>query len=379
MPSPASEDRPPVPESAPALKEIFNTARFETMAADLTAVCAKFDRGKFLTQSLEGLETLSLMQRLRRMTESIHASLPGGYRQNLATLRKVAPRMGGGFATLVLPDYVGLYGLEDFDVSMDALKFFTPFGSSEFAVREFLRIDPARALTTMEQWSRDPDEHVRRLASEGTRPRLPWSFQLPVLAADPALAAPILENLRTDPSLYVRKSVANHLNDITKVHPGWVMDRLESWPLDHKHTAWIAKRALRTLIKKGDPRALSLVGATGAPEVVLSNLSIAPSPLTLGDRLTLGFAITSTSKGPAPQRLVIDYTIHYVRKSGTASPKVFKLKECVLSPGETVTIARSQVVKDFTTRTHHAGRHEIDIMANGRVIGRGFFDLLPAG
>ncbi len=131
----------------------------------------------------------------------------------------------------------GLYGHDDFEASMEALKFFTRFGSSEFAVREFLKRDLPRTLAVMEVWSRDGDEHVRRLACEGCRPRLPWSFQLGALIADPAPVVPILENLKADPSLYVRKSVANHLNDITKKHPDWVMDRLTDWPLENSPTA----------------------------------------------------------------------------------------------------------------------------------------------
>ncbi|UUZ63330.1 DNA alkylation repair protein [Polaromonas sp. P1-6] len=239
----------------PALKEIFDANRFRHVAAETTAVYPRFDTARFLALSLPGLDTLTLMQRLRRMTESLHATLPSDYKKTIGILRKLAPRINRGFVTLVLPDYVGLHGQDDFDTSMEALKFFTAFGSSEFAVREFLRRDPARTLAVMQAWSRDESEHVRRLASEGCRPRLPWSFRLEALMAEPALAAPILENLKADPSLYVRKSVANHLNDVTKIHPDWVLERLESWPLDNPHTAWIARHALRTLIKQGDRRA----------------------------------------------------------------------------------------------------------------------------
>jgi 3-methyladenine DNA glycosylase AlkC len=126
---------------------------------------------------------------------------------------------------------------------MEALKFLTPFSSAEFAIREYLKRDPARTLAVMERWSRDPDEHVRRLASEGSRPRLPWSFRLESLVTDPSPTLTILENLRVDPSLYVRKSVANHLNDISKDHPDWMLARLKSWDRAHPHTQWIAKRA----------------------------------------------------------------------------------------------------------------------------------------
>jgi 3-methyladenine DNA glycosylase AlkC len=362
-----------MPEPAPALKEIFNPARFRHIATELSALHPKFDAKKFLALALAGLADLTLMQRLRRMTESLHATLPADFRKALALLRKLAPRINKGFVTLVLPDFVGLYGLDDFPASLDALKFFTPFGSSEFAIREFLRRDPARTLAILETWSRDADEHVRRLASEGSRPRLPWSFKLHALIADPTLAWPILETLRADPSLYVRKSVANHLNDISKDHPTWLLDRLEAWPRDNPATLWIIKRALRTLIKKGDRRALAIIGAGAEPEVVIHDLTVRPQKLKLGDRLTLSFRLESQS--PKPQCLVIDYLIHYVKKSGATSAKVFKLKELTLAPRESVTLTRSQEIRDFTTRLHHPGRHAIEIAINGTRLATDSFDL----
>ena len=239
---------------APALKEMFDAARYRKMARDVGAVFPGFDQRRFLELALPGLESLALLQRLRRATEALHATLPEDFAKALTILREVAPSFGEGFTALVLPDFVGLYGREDFARSLDALEFFTRFGSSEFAVREFLRLDLRRTLRVMEQWSRDENKHVRRLASEGCRPRLPWSFHLRELIADPSPVAPILENLRADSSLYVRKSVANHLNDITKDHPAWVLERIGGWDLANEHTAWIAKRALRTLIKKGESR-----------------------------------------------------------------------------------------------------------------------------
>ena len=239
---------PDKPSPVPALKEIFNEQRFRSVARELQTIDATFDSLKFLGLALAGLDDLTLMQRLRRMTECLHAALPPDYRAALKRLRALAPRIDKAFVTLVLPDFVGCYGLDDFDESMAALKFFTAFGSSEFAVREFLCRDFERTLAVMLEWSRDEDAHVRRLASEGCRPRLPWSFQLTALIADPTPVLPILENLKSDPSLYVRKSVANHLNDITKTHPALVLELLRGWPLENPHMAWIARHSLRTLI-----------------------------------------------------------------------------------------------------------------------------------
>lgn len=361
----------------PALKDWFDAARFRHMAQEITALEPAFDTAAFLETSLPGLDDLTLMQRMRRMTVSLHATLPGSYRDRLALLRRLAPRINHSFVTLVLPDYVGLYGGDDFQASMDALAFFTPFGSSEFAVREFLRRDLQRTLTVMEKWSRHENEAVRRLACEGCRPRLPWSFRLEALIADPAPVATILENLKTDPALYVRKSVANHLNDITRDHPAWVMDRVSGWSPENPHTAWIIKRALRTLIKQGDPRALGLIGAGGPPQAVVENLSITPRTVVLGQQITVTFQLRSLSA--KSQRLVVDYAVHYVKKAGGTSAKVFKLKELTLPAGATVTLSRRQSIRDFTTRTHYPGRHGVDILVNGRRLAQDFFTLTPAG
>ena len=344
------------------------------MADEIAALYPAFDRARFLELALRELDDLTLMQRMRRMTESLHAVLPLDYRATLDLLHQLAPAINHGFVSIMLCDYVGQYGQEDFDASMDALKYFTTFGSAEFAIREFLRRDQSRTLAVMEAWSRDENEHVRRLASEGSRPRLPWSFRLDALIRDPSPVAPILENLKADPSLYVRKSVANHLNDITKDHPDWVMDRMAGWSLENPHTAWIAKRALRTLIKKGNPRALAMIGAGEKAQIRIHDFAIEPRQIALGERMTLSFRLESTA--PEPQRLVVDYIVHYVKKSGGTSGKVFKLKELTLAPGASVQLARSQSIRDFTTRVHHPGRHDVEIMVNGASVVRDSFELV---
>jgi 3-methyladenine DNA glycosylase AlkC len=368
-----SASNPDTPAAAPALKEMFDAARFRRTAADLAKIDPALDGKRFLTLALPGLDALSLMQRLRRMTECLRATLPSDYHQALTRLRALAPTIDKGFVTLVLPDFVGCYGLAHFEASMDALKFFTPFGSSEFAVREFLRHDLPRTLAVMRQWSLDDNEHVRRLASEGCRPRLPWSFQLQALIADPTPVQPILENLKTDPSLYVRKSVANHLNDITKNHPGRVLDLLRSWPRENPATAWIARHALRSLIKAGQPAALSLIGATGKAEVQLQGLTLTPARLQPGGSFTLSVEVISTSR--KSQRLVVDCAVHYIKKSGASSRKVFKWKEVTLPAGGRQTLTRRQTIRDFTTRVHHPGRHRVEILINGAVCGETWFDL----
>lgn len=362
---------------APALKEIFNAERIRHIAQEARAVCPAFDEKRFLQSLLTDLDELSLMARLHKVAEHLRFSLPGGYLENLETLKLLAPRLNSGFVTLILPEYVAIYGGQHFDASLQALKFFTPFGSSEFAVRHFLRQDLERTLKTMQEWSRDCNEHVRRLASEGSRPRLPWSFNLRPLMLDPQPVGPILDNLRADSSLYVRKSVANHLNDITKDNPAWTLDRLSQWGLAHKHTAWIAKQALRTLVKRGDPRALDLLGATRGAQVALQNLQVLPAKIQLGEKIELSFELSSMAT--TRQHLVVDYNIHYLKKFGTPSAKVFKLKTVDLPPQACLSFRRSQQIKDFTTRVHYPGRHQIEILVNGQVLGQTAFELTKDG
>src|SRR3569623_3777895 len=248
------------PDAAPALKEIFNAARIDHIARETRAVFPAFDAGHFPALCRDGLAALSLLARLRRVTEALRATLPDDYHAALDVVRALAPRLDSSFVTMVLPDYAALYGQEDFDVSMEALKFFTVFGSSEFAVRHFLRRDLPRGLATMARWAHDENEHVRRLASDGSRPRLPKTIKLAAVIADPSLTRPIVETLKADPSRYVRKSVASHLNDIARDNPDWLLGRVESWPRDNAATNWIARHALRTLVKRGDRRALARAG-----------------------------------------------------------------------------------------------------------------------
>ncbi|EJL03536.1 hypothetical protein PflQ2_3358 [Pseudomonas fluorescens Q2-87] len=360
--------------ASPALKEIFNSARLEHIASEMRAVYPDFDAKGFLHMANDGLAGLSVMQRMARVSECLHAVLPLSFEASLDVLREVAPRLNSAFVSMFLPHYVASYGRHAFDPSLDALKYFTRFGSSEFAVRHFLRDDLERTLKVMHEWALDANEHVRRLASEGSRPRLPWSFHLEPIQANPGLAAGILDALKADSSLYVRKSVANHLNDVTKAHPDWVLDRIEGWPLDNSHTRWIARHALRSLIKQGNARALAVIGVGGKAHVHILDLQVSPAVIRLGDQITLSFKVQSTLG--QEQRLVIDYAIDYVKASGGTSAKVFKLKTFDLPAQGCISLSRSQSIRELTTRRHYAGRHAVHLLVNGERLGSTAFDIL---
>jgi 3-methyladenine DNA glycosylase AlkC len=362
----------PEPDQPLQLKDWFNESRYRAIARDLGAVAPRFDRKRFLRSVLDGLEERSLMQRLHQCALAVDAALPGTYRQKVAHLHRLAPSIDHEFVSIFLSDFVATFGQDDFDFSMDALRRLTVFGSAEFAVRPFLVADLDRGLAAMLRWTGDPDEKVRRLASEGSRPRLPWGLRLASLVRDPSPTRGILDALKQDVSLFVRRSVANHLNDITKDHPDYVLQRLADWDLDHAHLEWIARHACRTLIKRGHPGALKLFGF-GRKADIEASLNVGPPRIRLGDRLTLQATLSSTSS--RPQRLVVDYVIHYVKASGQSSEKVFKWTELELAPKATSHLAKSQVIRDFTTRRHYPGRHQVDLQVNGARIASGSFYL----
>jgi 3-methyladenine DNA glycosylase AlkD len=204
---------------------------------------------------------------------------------------------------------------------------------------------------------------------------LPWGPRLTAIVANPELTAPILEALKADPALYVRKSVANHLNDIAKDHPEWVLDRVTSWDCTNAATAWIARHALRTLIKKGHSRALAFFGAdsAAAKHVAVPHFAVTPPRIKLGESVRITAKLVSRTNQDLP--LVVDYVIHYAKPSGTPSAKVFKWKEVRLKPGQPLALTKQQMIRDFTTRKHHGGRHRIELQINGQRLAETSFQL----
>ncbi len=351
----------------------FNEAFFDRLAGELAVVHTGYQRKRFLREVLFGLEERALNARMRHASITLRKYLPQQYREAVEVLKALASRMPKGYTALVYPDFVGQFGLDDPDFSLKALKYFTVFGSSEFAVREFLRRDIKGTLKTMRIWAGDENEHVRRLATEGCRPRLPWSFRLDAVVRDPALTTPILHMLRNDPSLYVRTSVANHLNDFSKDHPGHLLDLLRSWDLREPHIAWIAKRACRTLIKAGNADALALFNIDVHVQVLLSDLNLSATRIRIGDKLSFSFSLRSTSA--KPQSLVVDYAIHYRKADGRSTRKVFKLKELELPGRGSIDISKRQHFMDLSTRKHYAGEHAVEVLVNGNAMGKVGFEL----
>jgi 3-methyladenine DNA glycosylase AlkC len=270
---------------------------------------------------------------------------------------------------------VEVHGQADPDRSIAALAALTPYLSSEFAVRPFLQQHPERMLQQHLAWAEHANEHLRRLASEGIRPRLPWGQDVPWVKKNPALVLPILKKLRNDPSQYVRRSVANNLNDISKSHPDLVLELAQRWKGQSAATNALLKHALRGLLKKGHPLALQLFGFTGDVAFELATVRITPTTLAIGEKLKFEFSLRHAGLAPAQYRL--EYLLHYVKMNGSLRPKVFQIAERTLKPGESWLIRRQHSFEERTTRKHQPGIHQLQLQINGQLQGLYNIELLP--
>lgn len=244
--------------------------------------------------------------------------------------------------------------------------------SAEFAVRPFIIADQPRMMAQMLTWANHEHEQVRRLATEGCRPRLPWGISLPALKTDPSPILPILNRLKDDPAETVRRSVANNLNDIAKDNPVVVIDVLRGWQhIDTPEIQWITNHALRTLIKSGNPYALELIGYAVGGAFSVRHLTVEPATVALGDSITLSFTVESHSDNP--QNLMIDYAMHFMKANGQLKPKVFKLARRQIAPGAAIDISRKHSFRAISTRVYYPGPHAIEIQINGQVSARANF------
>ena len=279
-----------------------------------------------------------------------------------------------GWGMMPLGMVVSDSGLENFEASFALLKEMTKRATAEFDVRPFLDKDQDRALAIMAPWVRDDSVHVRRLVSEGTRPRLPWGLRLKKLVADPSPTLPLLEALKDDPEEYVRRSVANHLNDIAKDHPDLVAEIATRWLKGaDKNREKLVRHACRSLIKQGHAATLSAFGLN-PPEIQVDGPAITTDKVDYGS--ALGFAIKLTSTAQQPQDLVLDYLVHFKKANGTLAPKVFKWTKLTLAPGEAISLAREHAIRPITTRVYYGGTQAVSLRINGQDFGFSEFELV---
>ncbi|MDP2187642.1 MAG: DNA alkylation repair protein [Sphingobacteriaceae bacterium] len=347
------------------LKDAFDPAFIHRLAQACEKLQSGFNKAAFLAEALpENWTDFSLKARMRHLSLALGKHLNGSYAKQLEVVLLLAPQFNG-LAGMLFPDFVEVHGQADPDRSIPALAQLTQHFSAEFAVRPFLQQHPERMLLQHHAWAEHPNEHVRRLASEGIRPRLPWGQDVAWVKKDPAKVLPILEKLRNDPSEYVRRSVANNLNDISKSHPELVLSLAQRWIGQAATTDALLKHALRGLLKNGHPQALQLFGFGGEVAFALSNVQISPSTLAIGQKLSFAFELQHLGTQPAKYRL--EYLLHYVKMNGSLSPKVFQIAEKTLQPNEKWLIQRQHSFEERTTRKHQPGIHQWQLQLNGQL------------
>ena len=371
-------------------KTFFNVALIERMGAHLAARDPRFDRAGFVAAASDGLDALELKARSGQIADALEAYLPQDFAAACGLmLAALHPNTDApisqmdmddagirGWAVMPMAEVVARRGAPDLDRSMATLAEMTKRFSAEFAVRPFLAAEPARAMACMHRFAQDPNAHVRRLASEGSRPRLPWGMRLTAFVADPAPLIPLLERLRDDPSDYVRRSVANSLNDIAKDHPELVARLAADWLTDAPpERAQLIRHACRSLVKAGHPATLAALGFV--PAQVETEVAITAQLVHYGG--ALHFAVTLRSGASAPQKLVVDYAIHFRKANGGTAPKVFKLRTLTLPPADTVRLARQHAIRPITTRRYYDGAHRLEILVNGTPAAEAPFTLQGAG
>ena len=332
------------------------------LARSIQSVYPEFSYDKFIGLVFDTKwADRELKQKMRHLTVCLKNGLPDNYIDAVRILEQISPEFKG-FVALSFSDFVEFYGMNDWDISMNALAHFTSSCTSEFGVRPFLDKDPERAIRYFYRWAENENPHVRRLASEGCRPRLPWGIALRKFKNDPSPIIPILEKLKNDPEEYVRRSVANNLNDISKDHPKLVIELCESWKGQSGETDRTIKHACRSLLKIGNKRALMIFGFANPEHLQVSELKIDKQTFQIGEHLNFSFLLSNLSG--KPQKVRIEYRIHYVKANGKTSPKIFQISEGKFPSGNHL-IKKKQAFTDFTTRKHFPGEHQLEIVVNG--------------
>ena len=341
---------------------LYTHAIIRNLAEAIKSEYPKFHIEKFLHAVFsEEWEQLELKQRMRHITQCLKIWLPANYEEAIEIMIKSSTKVKG-FIMLSFCDFVELYGQNHWDLSMKSLQEFTKCCSSEFAIRPFLDQQPLQGMKQMMTWAEDKNEHVRRLSSEGCRPRLPWGMALKEFKKDPSAIIPILEKLKDDPSEYVRKSVANNLNDISKDNPDVVLDLCESWQGKSANTDRIIKHACRTLLKSGNKRALLLFGFGDPKNIAIKIFKAEKNEVQIGQQVRVEFQMDVSEK--QNEKIRLEYLVHFIKASGKTSPKIFQISEKTW-PSAEHTISFSHNFLDRTTRKHFPGTHQFDLIING--------------
>jgi len=350
------------------LKNLYNKSFFISLNAAMCQAYPPFNKTKFNALIFDkNWEAKELKQRMRHITESLHQCLPD-YEQAIPILKAASSKFSNTFTHMFFPEYAELYGMEHYDISMGALEYFTRYSSSEFAIRPFIIKYPKETMQHMQVWANHDNEHVRRLASEGCRPRLPWAMQLPAFVQEPSPVLEILETLKHDESLYVRRSVANNLNDIAKDHPKTVVDVAKSWLGFDANTDWLVRHACRTLLKQAHPETLALFGFTPAKHIQIQDFKVSPQVIWGGK---VSFSATLNSNKPLGE-VRLEFAIDFMKANRKTSRKVFKISESSIKE-TSKKVEKSFSFKPISTRKYYAGEHQLSLIINGQECARQSF------
>ena len=372
---------------ADALKSFFSPALVRRLAGDVARVYPAFRSASFIKAASKGLDELELLDRGKHISRALAAHLPVDFPTAIAlVLRSLGVEhkndelIGAGMAPFYYYPhtvFVTEHGLDHFDLSMQAQYELTKRFTAEGSIRPFIARYPERVFSVLRDWSSDPNPHVRRLVSEGTRLRLPWAMRVSWLDQNPQRVLDLLELLKDDPATLVRRSVANNLNDLGKIHPGLMAKTCEAWLQDaSEERRALVEHALRSAIKRGDPKALRLLGYGGKPAVVVEHVKLAPRRAAIGGRVVISFTVRNT--GRSKQDLLVDLGVHFVKSRGKTSRKVFKVKRVSLAPRASAELSASVSLAVHTTRKPNPGKHAVEVMINGVATPVGAFDVVRA-
>ena len=357
------------------LKEVYNQEFLKKLSDTIVKFDKKFDVKKFLkiaeekSQSDKFWSDQSLKERMRSITLALDKSISHKtFQQKAEILKKTAIEISkdknSGLALIIFPDFIEVFGLDDFDFSMSCLEFFTEFGSSEFAIRQFIKLDSGRALKFVKKWTKSKNHHVRRLASEGIRPMLPWGEALIEFKRNPQEVLLTLEELKHDEEVYVRKSIANNLNDISKNQPELVLNLLKRWKEENVSSSLI-KHALRTLLKRGNVEALNLIGIKNNQNYTIQSFALQKNAVKMPQNLVFDFVLENKEHG---NKIRLEYALYFLQKTSGQNQKhfkkIFQITTKDFAKG-IFSFSKKHSFREISTRKYNAGLHMISLVANG--------------
>lgn len=363
-------------------KDVFFKVEFiNEFSAALATALPKFNAKKFQQQVFDNeWKNKELKQRVSHIVSVLKDTLPDDYPQALSVILKATQHLKSqkikevSFGYVCLPEYIQVYGLEHYKESIAAIEEITQFVTCEFAVRPFIVKYGDKMMKQMLRWSKHKNAKVRRLSSEGCRPRLPWAMALPDFKKDPSPILPILENLKTDKDIWVQKTVANNLNDISKDNPELAIKIFKRWVGECKETDWVVKHAARTLLKQGNAGVMAIFGLKMDKAIEVSNFKIETHKVKMGGDVHFSFTLSNNSK---KEKLIrVEYAMYYLRANGTHSKKVFKISEKNYLPQSNTYVERRQSFKAITTRVYYAGVQKLSVIINGHELTTGEFKLV---